>query len=126
MSISLALAVALFVGVLHVYIFCLESLWWGSDKSNKIFRVRLENVETLRLWAFNQGFYNLFLSLGIFAGCGLIYLGRAPQGSAVVDFAMASIFFAGLVLSFSSKKWKAGVIQSGPALVYFFLRVIGF
>ena len=68
--------VALLAGVVHVLIFCMESLWWTSPKVRARFRQTPEQAEATRLFAFNQGFYNLFLAVGTFAGLAL-EIGRA-------------------------------------------------
>jgi putative membrane protein len=55
-------------GLIHVYIFCLESLLWGKPKTNRVFGVSPEIAEHNRLFAFNQGFYNLFLAVAAIGG----------------------------------------------------------
>lgn len=55
-------------GVIHVVIFCMESLWWTTPKVRARFRQSPEQAEATRLFAFSQGFYNLFLGLGVFTG----------------------------------------------------------
>lgn len=122
----MSLGASILIALIHVYIFSMESLLWGTEKVNKTFRVKPENIEILRLWAFNQGFYNLFLSLGIFVGAGFIYFGKSLEGRILIDFAVASVFFAGLVLAYSTGQVKSSLIQSGPAVIYFLLRVAGF
>ncbi|HEY6784033.1 MAG TPA: DUF1304 family protein, partial [Gemmatimonadales bacterium] len=54
-------------GAIHVLIFCMESLWWTAPGVQKRFRQTPEQAQATKLFAFNQGFYNLFLALGVFA-----------------------------------------------------------
>ncbi|HEY3278958.1 MAG TPA: DUF1304 family protein [Gemmatimonadales bacterium] len=44
---------ALLAGVVHVVIFCMESLWWTSPKVRRRFRQSPEQAEATRLFAFN-------------------------------------------------------------------------
>jgi putative membrane protein len=68
--------------------------------------------------AFNQGFYNLFLALGIAGGLGLIATGRVAEGRAIVLFACACMAAAGVVLVASNPRFLAGAaLQAGPPLV---------
>lgn len=105
--------------LIHVYIFVLESLLWGRPRTNKIFGIRPDDVAVTKPWAFNQGFYNLFLACAIFLG---LYLYSAEMtrstGAALIIYALVSICAAGLVLGLSKPKlWRAACIQIIPALV---------
>ncbi|MCO4771044.1 MAG: DUF1304 domain-containing protein [Deltaproteobacteria bacterium] len=48
----------LFVGVLHVLFMYMEMVLFPTDKGRKIFGVKKEDVETMRVLAANQGIYN--------------------------------------------------------------------
>lgn len=115
MEISLAMLPAL----IHVYIFVLESLRWGKASTNRVFGVKAEDVETCRPWAFNQGFYNLFLALSVFIGLAL-RTGDVTRalGTGFVLSGLLSMIGAGLVLILSNRKlWRAALIQALPALI---------
>ena len=58
--ITAALVFAGLAGLLHVYIFTMESLTWTSKRTRAAFGTTAEEAETTKLLAFNQGFYNLF------------------------------------------------------------------
>ena len=69
---SLFLVFALLAALLHVLIFCMESLWFMQPKIYRRFGAADEaEAQAVRLFAFNQGFYNLFLALGILLGIAL-------------------------------------------------------
>ena len=59
----ISIAFAGLAGAIHIYIFVMESLLWGRPMTNKSFAMSAEMAEHNRLFAFNQGFYNLFLAL---------------------------------------------------------------
>ncbi|CAN5841688.1 hypothetical protein BH23ACT12_BH23ACT12_15670 [soil metagenome] len=46
-------AAALVAGLLHVVIFCAESLWWQKPAVYRGFLMTAEQAETTRLLAFN-------------------------------------------------------------------------
>ena len=111
----IATCIAAFSALIHVYIFILESLWWQKPRTRKIFGLKESDVASTRSLAFNQGFYNLFLSIAVAVG---IY--KSPEWHILVDYAMASIGSAGLVLICSQPKLKrAAAIQMVPAILYF-------
>ena len=121
---------ALLAAVLHIFIFCMESLWFMQPKIYRRFGARTTaDAEARRLFAFNQGFYNLFLALGIVAGLILLYADASPgTGGTLILFACACMLGAGLVLVSSGGKrmLRAGVIQAiFPALAWGFWLALG-
>jgi len=119
---SLVIAMA----VIHVYVFCLEAIWWGKPKTNRIFHVTDANAQILRQVMFNQGFYNLFLAIALLVG----FLWSSDpshevQAQALKDYASLSILGAGLVLWLSEPKLiRAAMIQAAPAAVYWVIRLL--
>lgn len=118
--------IAVLIALVHVYIFVLESVLWKKPHTNKIFKVSPEQAIANRDFAFNQGFYNLFLSIEILLGLGLFYFHQQADARWLIDFAVASIFFAGLVLLMTGPgRMRSAGIQAIPSLAYFFFRVCG-
>ena len=77
--ITAALVFAGLAGLLHVYIFTMESLTWTSKRTRAAFGTTAEEAETTKLLAFNQGFYNLFLA--IVTGIGIVALEIGHRGA---------------------------------------------
>lgn len=103
-------------GVIHVYIFSLESIFWGRPKTNRVFGISSEAAEQNRLFAFNQGFYNLFLSVAAIGGLA-IGLNNAV-GKTLVAYSLMSMLLAAIVLIFSNRKLlRAALIQGVPPLL---------
>jgi putative membrane protein len=114
-------------GLFHIYVFTLESLSWAKPKTWKTFGIpSQEDADIIRPMAFNQGFYNLFLALGI--GVGLILLAtKSTVGYSLMIYAAASMIGAGLVLFFSVKtSRRAAIIQAGPPFLGIIFLIIGF
>lgn len=102
-------------GALHVLFFLLESVLLDQPRVQERFRLEgPEHYEHVRLWAFNQGFYNLFLALGVFLGLWL--LRRAPaRGETLALFPCACMVGAGLVLAGSDPRLiSAACVQLVP------------
>jgi putative membrane protein len=121
---------AVVAALIHVYIFTLESLLWSRPSTQRTFGVRDErDGEVLRPMAYNQGFYNLFLALGVLVGVVLVFADARDAGFAVTVFALASMLLAALVLVTSNRKMlRPALIQGAPpllALVFLVSGVLG-
>ncbi len=112
-------------GVLHVWIWVMESLLWMNPAIHGRFGVAdLEKAEVLRQVFFNQGFYNLFLALG--ALYGVFFFARHAAARVVMVFACLCILGAGLTLLFSAPHLlRAAVIQAAPPLIALVLYYLG-
>ena len=111
---------------IHVLIFVLESVRWSKPSTWRAFGLKTQaDADVVRPMAFNQGFYNLFLALGVVIGLAL--LATVPQaGFALVVFAAGSMVFAAAVLVLSSPKLaRAAMIQGLAPLLGIVLIVIG-
>jgi putative membrane protein len=107
-----ALIFAVLAALLHVYIFVMESLTWTSPRTRAAFGTTVEEAETTKLLAFNQGFYNLFLAVVTAAGIIAISLGHNGMGAALVFAGAGSMAAAALVLVASSPaKARSALIQ---------------
>jgi putative membrane protein len=110
---------AIVAGVLHVAFFVLESVLFDRPSVWRRFGVRsAQDAVVIQPMAFNQGFYNLFLSVGIALGLVLVATGNEVAGRAVVVFACASMVAAGAVLVTTDRRFApAAAIQALPPLV---------
>ncbi len=97
-----------FVGLaalLHVFFFLLESVWFEKPFAWKRFGVAdQEKALIIKPWAYNQGFYNLFLALGAGLGLILYFVGNAPAGLTLVLFTTACMVLASIIIASTGKK----------------------
>jgi putative membrane protein len=116
---ALAAAAALLAALIHVMFFLLESvLFQRPDVWRRFGLTSAEQATVVRPMAFNQGFYNLFLALGVLAGLLLIISGNQVAGKAIVMFACAAMVGAGVVLLATNRRFlAAAAIQAAPPLV---------
>ena len=113
-------------GLLHVYIFTMESLTWTSPRTRATFGTTAEEAETTKLLAFNQGFYNLFLAIVTGIGIAAVALGHNAIGAALVFAGVGSMASAAVVLLASSPdKARAAVTQGTFPVIAVVLLVIG-
>lgn len=118
------LALTGLAALIHVYIFLLESVWWRS-RARQVFGTTPEQAEQTAEMAYNQGFYNLFLAVGIAVGTVLVALDERTVGLTLVLFAAASMVAAGLVLVLSSPaKARPALVQLTPPLIGGVLLVV--
>ena len=111
-----ALVLAGLAAAVHVYIFWLESLAFDTV-GRKAFGIGAEDAAVMKPWAYNQGFYNLFLAIGTVIG---IAIGDANRdaGLALVSLTTGSMLAAALVLITSDPSKARGAVVQGlfPAL----------
>jgi putative membrane protein len=115
----LAQALALVAAVLHVAFFYLESVAFSRPSTWARFALSTQaEADIVRPMAFNQGFYNLFLALGVVGGLLLADLGSngaASAGVGITKFALASMVLAGCVLLATGRRFRrAALIQALP------------
>jgi len=125
---ALAQTFAIIAALLHVVIFVLESVIFTRPSSYKRFGVASQrDAETIRPMAYNQGFYNLFLAIGIFVGIVLVHRGGDSRiaGIALVVFACASMLLAATVLITTGRRYLRAAITQGttPLLALLFIAL---
>ena len=114
-----AVVAAVIAALIHAWFFVLESLQFDRPNVAARFGVQTpEQIAAVRPMAFNQGFYNLFLAIGIAGGLLLITTGNAVTGRPIVLFSCACMVGAGVVLVSSNRRFAAGAaIQAVPPLI---------
>ncbi len=115
----LAQLAALIAALIHVYFFLMESVWFRQPRVWARFGVKsAEDAVVVRSFAYNQGFYNLFLAIGVGLGLGLMKTGSVEAGRAIVLFGCGSMVAAGAVLYLHNRGFlRAAAIQAAPPLV---------
>lgn len=114
-----AIAAAVVAAAIHVWIFVLESVWFMRPAVFRRFGLASEEqARIVRSFAYNQGFYNLFLAVGVVAGLALLATGDTAGARTLVLFACGSMVAAGLVLVTHNRSFaRAAAIQAASPLV---------
>ena len=109
---------AVLAGLVHVYIWVMESLRFTDPKVHRgVFKVASEDVGTVRDWAYNQGWYNLFLAVGALTGVAVVRSAPAV-GWTLIVFSCAAMLAAALVLIATNRAMLPAAFKQGllPAL----------
>lgn len=108
---TVALVLAGLAALVHLSIFWLESLAFGTV-GRKAFGVGAEDAAVMKPWAFNQGFYNLFLAIGTTIGIAVQHSNR-DAGIALVLLGVGSMLAAATVLITSDPGKARGAVVQG-------------
>ena len=113
----LAQALAIVAALSHVVFFYMETIAFTRPSVHPRFGVKAaEHVEVVRPIMVNQGFYNLFLAVGVLVGVGLSNAdGTAgTAGTAAAVFGLSCMALAGVLLAASSPRLRrAAAVQAG-------------
>ncbi len=121
---TVALVLAGIAAALHVYIWTMESITWKQPATWKRFGVASQaDADTNAQFAYNQGYYNLFLAVGAIVGIVLVAVAdRDDAGWALVIAACGSMVAASLVLLSTGGGMARAAATQGtiPALAVLF------
>jgi putative membrane protein len=95
---------ALVTAVMHLLAFAWETLLFQRPSVHEgVFAIPTADVQPARLWAFNVGFYNLFIACGLVVGVIVWMNGDATVGRALVIYLCLFAFLAGIALFASDR-----------------------
>ena len=118
---AVGLVAAVGAAAVHVLIFWMESIAWEGPLARRAFGGTPEEVRPHAFYAYNQGFYNLFLAVEALLGVALVVLGAGSAfraGTALVLYGTGSMVAAALVLGLCSPAHRGAALKQGalPAL----------
>jgi putative membrane protein len=115
----IAQVAAVVAALIHAYFFLLESVWFRQPRVWARFGLRTdEEASIVRSFAYNQGFYNLFLTIGVLVGLVLVATGELAPGRAIVLFCCGSMLAAGVVLAEHNRAFlRVAALQAGPPAI---------
>ena len=95
---------ALLTALVHITAFAWETLLFQRPGVHQgVFAIPTADVRPVRLWAFNVGFYNLFIACGLIVGVIAWMTGNETTGRALVVYLCLFAFLAGIVLFVSDR-----------------------
>ncbi|HWJ84743.1 MAG TPA: DUF1304 domain-containing protein [Cellulomonas sp.] len=115
---TFCLVLASLAALMHVLFFVMESVLFTRPAVHGRFGTRTQDVEAAKPWAFNQGFYNLFLAVGTIVGVVLATGDDPTTGLALILFGCGSMVAAALVLVIPQPQMARAAATQGllPAL----------
>ncbi|WP_136313443.1 DUF1304 domain-containing protein [Actinomyces procaprae] len=122
----IGLVAAVLASALHVLIFWMESIAWEGPLARKTFGGTPEEARPHAFYAYNQGFYNLFLAVEALGGAALMALSSGAwhtAGSALALYGTGSMLAAALVLALKSPAHRPAAVKQGafPLIAIVFL-----
>ena len=91
----------------------MESIAWEGPLARKTFGGTPEEARPHAFYAFNQGFYNLFLALQALAGVALAALGHVALGAALILAGTGAMLAAAVVLALASVPHRGAAAKQG-------------
>jgi len=107
------MVLAVLAAALHVLIFYMESIAWEGPLARKTFGGTPEEARPHAFYAFNQGFYNLFLALQAIIGVVLAALGHTAIGAALMLAGTGAMLVAAIVLALASALHRSAAAKQG-------------
>ena len=97
------------ISFIHIYFFILESYLYSGNKGKKVFNLNEKEIKYTKGLAFNQGYYNLCLGLGLLSA---LYLSNKQM----IIYLLLFIVVVGTIgaLSFSKRIFW---FQAFPAII---------
>jgi len=112
---------AALAAVLHIVFFVFESVLWSNPAVYRRFGIASQGqADTIRPMAYNQGFYNLALAIGVLVGVVLAGMDgdQVVIGKTLIIFGTGCMAVAGVVLASTGAAYlRAAAIQFLPAAV---------
>ncbi|WP_028048897.1 DUF1304 domain-containing protein [Cellulomonas sp. URHD0024] len=103
---------AVLAALVHVLFFAYESVLFERPAVHARFRTRTQDVPAVRPWAYNQGFYNLFLAIGTTVGVAFAF-SQEDVGLALVLFGCGSMLAAAVVLVTADRRMARAAVTQG-------------
>jgi putative membrane protein len=95
---------ALLTALVHITAFAWETLLFQRPAVHHgVFAIPTADVRPVRLWAFNVGFYNLFVACGLVGGVIVWMTGNEAVGRALVVYLCLFALLAGIALFASDR-----------------------
>lgn len=116
---------AIVAGLVYAWAWAMESLLWRRPAVQRIMVGHEEPSPSVRLWAFNQGFYNLCFAAGAIGAVIAYRAGYAIEGRTLGLYTTACMAALGPVLFISDRTlWRGAIGQTAAPLVAFLALVI--
>jgi putative membrane protein len=99
------------VALLHIYFLVLEMFLWDKPAGLKAFGLKLEQAQSTKVMAANQGLYNGFLAAGLLWG-----LSMGAAGVHIQIYFLGCVLIAGVFGAITASR-KILYVQALPAAI---------
>ncbi|WP_427130727.1 DUF1304 family protein [Pseudarthrobacter sp. S9] len=104
-------------GVLLISVGILESFFIRDQRLHRLVLVDAEDTDTVRLWTFNLGFYNVIWGIGAIVGALMLGGGAAAAGRTLLLVTCVGHVVLGIILYLSERRlWASAIAEALPPL----------
>ncbi|MFI7062805.1 DUF1304 family protein [Kribbella sp. NPDC050124] len=119
-----AQVLAIAIAVMLTVVFVMEAILYRNPRLYPMFLTRPGDLDAVRLWTVNMGWYNLTTAVALVAGVVLVQTDHLPQGEALIVFTAAQHTFMAVVLVISQPKlWLNALLEGVPAAILLVLAL---
>jgi uncharacterized membrane protein len=120
-----AQVLAIVIAVLLGSVWLMESFFYRHPRLYPMFLLERRDLDAVRLWIVNLGFYNLTTGVALALGVVLARTGHVPQGEALVAFTAGQHVFLALVLLATERRlWLNTLLEGVPTAVLLLLVLL--
>jgi putative membrane protein len=106
--------------LIHFGFFFFEAILYQRRGFHEKLRISERDHELQKVWAFNQGFYNLYLSVGTLTGLYFVMQKQIMLAGVLTSFCGVSMIVSGCVLWLSVPRLRvAALVQAIPPMLGF-------
>jgi putative membrane protein len=117
-----AQVLAIFIAVMLAVVFVMESILYRHPRLYPLFLTKPTDVDAVRLWTVNVGWYNLTTAAALVIGVILAANGHEPAGEALVTFTAAQHTVLAVVLVVTERRlWLNALMEGIPAAILLIL-----
>ncbi|HET6739779.1 MAG TPA: DUF1304 family protein [Kribbella sp.] len=117
-----AQVLAVVIAIMLAAVFVMESLLYRHPRLYPLFLTKPADLDAVRLWTVNMGWYNLSTAAALVAGVVLVNADHGAAGHALVTFTAAQHSAMAVVLVVSERRlWFNALLEGVPALVLLIL-----
>ncbi|AOT05017.1 DUF1304 family protein [Arthrobacter sp. U41] len=112
-------------GILLILVGILESFFFRDQRLHRLFLIRPEDTDAVRMWTFNLGFYNMIWGAGAIVGAVLLAGPEPAAGRTLLLFTCLGHVLLGIILVLSERRLWASAIAEAllPAVIAAMLLV---
>ena len=112
-------------GIVLILVGILESFFFRDQRLHRLFLIKPQDVDAVRMWTFNLGFYNMIWGAGAIAGALMLAGSEPAAGRALLLFTCLGHVLLGIILVLSERRLWASAIAEAllPAVISVLLLV---
>ena len=112
-------------GVVLILVGILESFFFRDQRLHRLFLIKPQDMDAVRMWTFNLGFYNMIWGVGAIVGAVMLAGPGPAAGRALLLFTCLGHVFLGAILVLSERRlWASAIAEAAlPAVIAVLLFV---